>query len=198
MSLAQMDRYVAALPRGLASYPECQIKASVLRSFFERVELRPLVERLPDTLRDLVLSPPPPSMWLAEVHTTAIFMAAADTILPGDHFVDHAYRTNYALLDSTMYRVLFRLVGARRVLTKATESWSQFHRGSSLTARSFDERGGAAALRINAPAHHIPALLAEGYATALRAATEIAGGKQVECAVSRYEPSCIDLDVRWK
>lgn len=192
-----MQQYIASLPNGLDSYPSCQLKSSVLRGFCASIDVERLCSALPETLAALVERPPPPSDWIDEVKTTAIFLASADSNVTGESFVAHAYRTNYALLDSTMYRILFRLVGARRVLANAGKSWSQFHRGTTLSVQSFDEHARRATVSLEGPAHHVPLLLAEGYATSIRAAVEISGHKDVHAAVEDHTPTRTLVSVRW-
>jgi hypothetical protein len=196
-ALPTMQRYLEALPKGLDSYPECQQKASVLRNFFEGTPTQELTASLPPAVAQLVKSPPPASEWVSEVHTTAAFMASADCLFRGPLFVHHAYTTNYALLDSTMYRVLFRLAGQRRLLSKAADNWSMFHRGTKLTLERIDEGLRKATLVITAPPKHIPPLLAEGYGTALRAAVEISGATHTRATVSVIDDRAVQLEVSW-
>lgn len=197
-SLRRMEQYIAALPKGLDSYPECQQKGSIFRSVFAGFDTRPLADALPPALAQLFRSPPQASEWVHEGRATAVYLAAADVLWGDELFVTHAYKNNYALLDSTMYRILFRLVGSRRLLTKASSNWALFHKGTSLSLREFDERELRAIVELEAPANHVPALLADGYGTALRAATEIAGHSQVECVCESYSDALIRFRVRWK
>ncbi|MBL8684574.1 MAG: hypothetical protein JNK05_35695 [Myxococcales bacterium] len=197
-SLRRMEQYIAALPKGLDSYPECQQKGSIFRSVFAGFDTSTLADALPPELARLVRSPPQASEWVHEGNATAIYLAAADVLWGDELFVTHAYKNNYALLDSTMYRILFRLVGARRLLTKAASSWALFHKGTSMSLREFDERAPSAVLELDAPVNHVPRLLVDGYGTALRAATEIAGHSQVDCVCESYSDTVIRFRVRWK
>lgn len=189
---------MADLPRGADSYPECVVKASVFRNFFAERDVGPLLRALPPELAAVLRDPPPPSSWMSEVRATAIYLASAETIFTERTFVSHAYKSNYALFDSPMYRVLFRLVGVRRVLSKAADNWTHFHRGTTLTTTLFDDANKRAELRIDAPAKHVPPLLADGYATALRAAVEIAGGAEVQAIITLSSPTQTAIAVRWK
>jgi hypothetical protein len=196
-ALTQTDRYLADLPRGADAYPECVVKASVFRNFFAERDVGPLLRALPPELAAVLREPPPPSSWMSEVRATAIYLASAETIFTERSFVAHAYKSNYALFDSAMYRVLFRLVGTRRLLSKAADNWTHFHRGTTLTTVVFDEDHKRSELRIDAPPHHVPPLLAEGYGTALRAAVEIAGGADVRAIVTLASSTQTTIAVRW-
>lgn len=196
--LRSMDVYVAALPNGLDSYPECQQKASILREFFDRSDANKLADALPAPLAALLRNPPPPSEWVSEVRATAIYMAGADLLWSEAGFVDHAYKHNYALLDSTMYRILFRLVGAKRLLTQLGSNWTHFHRGSTLSLHAFDDLARTGSVEVTSPPRHVPAMLASGYATALRAAIEIAGCKGVESRAEIVSDRVVRLHVRWQ
>lgn len=193
-----MEQYIQALPDGLASYPQCQQKGSILRSVFDGVDTGPLVDVLPRELAQLLRTPPPASEWVQEAAATAIYMAGADVLWGDEVFVSNAYKNNYALLDSTMYRILFRLVGARRLLSKSGSNWALFHRGTSLALRSFDDVGRCAMVELESPVNHLPALLAEGYGTALRAATEIAGHARVQCVCESHSETITRFRVRWE
>ncbi len=197
-ALPSMDRYLASLPNGLDSYPECQTKFSVLRTFVQPDESSALARVLPPKLAEVVRYPAPPSAWLFDVHATAIYLATADAITSPAAFVESAYNNNYALLDSAMYRVLFRLVGVKRMLSRSGENWATFHRGTTLSLRSFDAVGRKANLRLDAPSNLVPQLLADSYATGVRAAVEIAGGEAVSSVVTVHHSNYVDVSVTWR
>ncbi|MDP3275369.1 MAG: hypothetical protein Q8Q09_09260 [Deltaproteobacteria bacterium] len=193
----KMQRYLDALPRDLDSYPECQMKASVLRSFFADTERIALISRVPAPLASLLMALPPPSSWIPEVHTTAIFLAFADMLGSDEQLIQHAYKTNVTLIDSNMYRILFRMVGVTRLLSKASVNWAQFHKGSIMALDSVDQRQQIASIAITTPPHHLPELMARAYATAIQAATELAGAKKVTSTLSRHEPTRSLITVKW-
>ena len=65
-----LEEYIAGLPDGLASHPQCQAKASLYRSLIDTKGLEPDdVDALPPDLRSLVIHPVPISSWIPEVHS---------------------------------------------------------------------------------------------------------------------------------
>ncbi len=108
-----MAAYLSGLPDGLASYPDCQVKAVFLPSVLDDYPLRsvtggaqsfrrrggearpalleegdlersPVIDQLPPVLADLVRSPPPSSAWLPQVHFRCILRAILDLYFQGD------------------------------------------------------------------------------------------------------------------
>ncbi len=193
-----MKRYLESLPDGARSYPQCEVKASVLRNFFKGVNTSVLRDALPPVLAAFLEHPSPPNTWISETQTSAIYMASADTVFSSTTFLEHAYQTNYSLLDSNMYRVLFRLGGVRRILAKFGDNWAMFHRGTSATLLRLDESGKGGRLRLQTPPNLIPLLLASAYGTGFRAALEIAGERDVSCAVTSYESDQVIYTLKWK
>ena len=54
------------------------------RDFLNHVPLMGVAHRFPKELRHLVESPVPPTTWLPEVHTNALYLAACDLVLRDD------------------------------------------------------------------------------------------------------------------
>ena len=136
--------YLAALPAGLASHPECQAKASLYRTFIgERVP-----PGLPDALLDLMQHPRPVTAWIPEVHSHALLLAHYD-MLGHDHqsFARFTYDTQRELWNSKLYKFLMKLVSPARLITGAGQRWAQFHRGSELSANELGPTEGELLLR---------------------------------------------------
>lgn len=136
--------YLAALPAGLASHPECQAKASLYRAFVgERAP-----PGLPDELVDLMQHPRPVTAWIPEVHSHALLLAHYDM-----HGHDHAsfarftYDSQTELWNSKLYAFLMKLVSPARLIASAGQRWAQFHRGSELTANELGPYEGELVLR---------------------------------------------------
>ena len=136
--------YLAALPAGLASHPDCHAKASLYRAFIgERAP-----PGLPDVLVDLMQHPRPVTAWIPEVHSHALLLAHYD-MLGHDHasFARFTYDSQRELWQSKLYGFLMKLVSPARLITSAGKRWAQFHRGSSLDARELGACEGELVLR---------------------------------------------------
>lgn len=194
----ELDRYLDALPHGLDSYPECQMKGSVVRIIVSRLPASSIGE-LPRPLARWIEAPPLPTEWVSEVHATALVVYAARVVYGSDEaLVQRAYEDNYALLDSLTYRILFRFVGAQRLLPQTAARWSMFHRGTELTViEQRDPRRGAT-VRLRTPPKHVPSVMARVYGVGFKAALEIAGGRNVQMDVLPVDVNTIDFRGRWE
>ena len=102
-----MERYLAGLPAGLDSFPECLAKGSVLRSTLVQQPVERLATRLPASLRPLVTDPPVDSEWMSEVKFVAIYHAVSDLQgLSDDEVLSWARERNRALFRNPAYRIL--------------------------------------------------------------------------------------------
>ncbi len=192
-----MHEYLASLPAGIDSYPECRMKGAVVRSLLDTLTGYAPPTSLPRAIVELFEHPPAPSGWVPEVPVHALM-----TITAHDHhggelaYLEHALHGNRALLDSLAFRILFRFVSPKKVLIQATERWQLFHAGTQIEVETTrDRRGGVLLMRT--PPQHCPLLVAKGYAMAIRAAVEAAGGKTVDIDAEARSPTLIAYDVRW-
>jgi hypothetical protein len=194
-----MDEYLAALPRGINSYPDYVMKAATYREFLAEIPEGGIAElgALPPTLRELVERPLPVSDWLPEVHANALFMAIADAFFPSDDaFAARKLETNRRMLRSPLYRVLFLLATPETMLRNVTSRWVKFHKGILLRVPSIAER--SAKLRVDFPPNLVPHLQARAYVAAVQAALEAAGAKEVESSISSWSSTFINVDAAWK
>jgi hypothetical protein len=178
MQIWSVDKYLATLPSGVASYPECCVKASVLRNTLGSRPLGAEVE-LPLTLRRLVEHPPALTEWIPEVHFNAITLAIREVHFNPRNLDDYrawTFEQNRKLLSAPLYRVLFLLLTPDRLLSGMQNRWSAFRRGTDLQIVS--RAPGWVELRLRHPAYLYPALSSVGMSVAFQAAMEHAGGKQ--------------------
>ncbi len=191
-----VESYLASLPAGLDSYPDCQQKASVFRVFLAGIRPESFSARLPPTLATLATSPPPVNLWLPEVHAHAVFIAAREAAFADDEAYERfAYRQNAALLESPLYSILFKFVSPERVIRGAPSRWGHFHRGMTLVPEMSEP--GRAALRLQASPGLLPPLLARCYGTAFRAALEAAGAKHVSVELTPIESRAFRYAASW-
>ncbi len=183
--------YVARLPDGLASHPECVVKASVLRDV---VDARPLdrddLDALPPEVAPLISEPPPVSAWVPEVHALVAMIAVRDRhFAPGEvglaAYEAWTYERNRKLLARPLYRALFLVLTPERLLARVETRWAMFRRGSTLEL--VGSAPGRAELRMSYPSHLVEHTTARGLRGALRAATELAGGRDVAVEIVSIE-----------
>ncbi len=199
-SLARMQVYIDGLPQGLDSYPECLQKASIYREFLVGIDCEALRPHLPPTLRAMIDAPAPVTAWVPEVHASALFLATRDAFADDAAFVEHAYRGNRRLLDSPLYRLLFRVLGPRTMLRGARSRWGLFHRGGveMILDLPADDDASHASLTLEYPPRVIAPLLALSYASAFRAAAELSGAQEVSVRVAVHGSEHVTYALSWR
>lgn len=194
--LTALNAYIAGLPNGLDSYPDHLQKAAVFRQFIAEQPLQIHLDLLPAVLRGLIRSPPPVGTWMPEVHATAGYLALRGLLFESDAlFVDYAYRMNRRLLEGPIYWVLFKLLSPEKVVRAAESRWGQMHRGIGLTMTFPEPRVAAATMTF--PAGLVPDVITRCYATAFRAAVEVAGGRNVAFELVKSQPTAAEYRGRW-
>lgn len=185
--------YLASLPAGLDSYPECTAKVALARAFVERLERAFPVSSLDAGLRASVDQPV--SAWMSEAASTAVFLAARPMFKSDEEFLRWVADGDRELLSSPLYRALFWLVGPTRVLRTGAERWARFHRGTTL--RIEDAQAGEVRARLTFPRGLFPPLAIEAYARSFQIALELAGASPCTCTVESHTPLDATFVARW-
>lgn len=130
----RMDAYLASLPAGLESYPQCRIKGAAFAPLVKSPPpgLDPSV--LPASLRGVLERPPSVTDWVPEVWFASIVHHLRDAVFD----TDEAYEAwNLEGMRNTLggplYRMRFAFLSPRRMAKMAPRSWSSFRLGSHRT-----------------------------------------------------------------
>jgi hypothetical protein len=125
--------YIRRLPRGLASYPGCAAKASLVNAYLVSKPLSPA--SVPSELQMLLQRPPRTNEWIPEVHFLTLALLIREQHFSTDaHFLSWVRDVNAQLFKGPIYRALM-LVASTRTLAKGTPlRWRQFHQGTDLVA----------------------------------------------------------------
>jgi len=194
-----MARYLERMPEGLASYPSYLQKGSLFRTCLQGVDVKPHVHHLPGRLAARVMHLPLATDWIPEVEATAVYLALIDLCFDGseERFVEYSYEVNRKLLESVLYRVLFRLAGTERVARGLAGRWTLFHQGIGLSSRpGSDQRG--LEVTLDFPSGMVPRVIAGCYVTAFRAALGLAGGNDVLVRIVEETPTSLRIAVTWR
>jgi len=189
--------YLDRLPVGVASYPECLVKASVFRNALAVKPLGPEVA-LPPEVRALVDHPPPVSVWIPEVQFNVITLAVRDTHFAADDldgYLAWVLDQNRKLLGTPLYRALFLLVSPERLLLGLEKRWGTFRRGTEL--RLHRQAPGEVELRLVTPPFLHSQLAMEGLAMAFRAAVERAGARDARVTGDVISSTEIGYNLTW-
>lgn len=175
--------YLAALPDGLDSYPECMAKASLYRAVLEDLPLEWTTE-LPAVMRELVAHPRPVNTWISEVHSLALMLAVYDRSFgDSDRFATFCYESQRKLWASKIYAVLMRWTSPHRLLSTGSQRWTLFHRGSTLNVEMATD--GQAVVRLDHPVGLYDRVSRIGLTEGLRAALDMS---------TRYRSSIAEVD----
>lgn len=189
--------YLASLPQGAASYPAHLAKASLYRKALEDRPLRDVRGALPAELVTLIENPVPFSSWISQAAWRGVMRAIYDT-----HFHDEAryrawiYRSNRAMFDSTMYKIMMSVVSPGVLLRGAELRWETFHRGVPLQVVRVGDR--AASITMRYPAPLLDAFDLHVHSEAFRAAIDAAGARDSTVNAELVTPGHAAFSAHWR
>lgn len=192
---ARLHAYLDSLPQGLDSFPECRVKASLLRGALDDPGARVKLDALPERLASLFGSPPLVTQWMPEVVSVAAHYAIADARgFDDDDVLMWTYRVNQRLAQSRLYRAMTAVATPRLALRGARLAWGMIHKGIGLSVRLEDD---SARLTVTHPRGVWPNLVHRANATGFRAVLESSGGSNVEVFVAESSPDRAIFDCSW-
>lgn len=125
-------KYFSALPDGLSSYPQCQIKADVFRDVVKEFPTLVGNSSIPENLREH-LGSNNRNAWQPEVIANTITLVVRDLNFESDQeYLDWFRRYIGTVFDKPLYRLAMHVLSTTLVVMGATGRWSSFHRGSTL------------------------------------------------------------------
>lgn len=196
MRLNFVEDYLAAIPGGIDSYPECLHRGEPLAQWIEHSPTAGLPERLPAPAAALLRRDRRIPNWVPEVHATVIYLAIRELHFRDDAaFLEHARLCNRAVLETPANRLLLWAASPRAILRGTSLRWGSLHRGSTLEARTPDER--SAVLTLTFPRGLLPEIVLRGNGAGIGVALEGAGARDVEVDLHVMEPSRAVFHARW-
>ncbi len=191
--------YLAQLPDGASSYPECVSKGAIIRRRLQRLSGDWPRGLLPSAIEDLLANAPASSAWLPSVHQHAATFAYGDVMFDDDaggaQLLESLRADNQRLLTSRLYRIMFALGNPTRVLRNAEKRWRAFHRGTKL--RVIDARPASATLRLEYPAHLYHPITLRGLANAYEVVLAAAGATTAKLEVHVESPTAALVTGGW-
>lgn len=171
-----LSSYLAALPHGLASYPECRTKGAILRSVLDDSPIGADPSALPQTLQALIADRPPLTAWVSAVHTDAIFHAHCDLHAPTDEaMLAWTFERSTRVGRSQAYRHLLEVAGPRMLLRTGVRMHGFFQRGTELEIPELTATG--ATLVLSHPPHLHSRLNRLSNVALIRALIDLTGGQ---------------------
>jgi hypothetical protein len=194
---SSVDAYLASLPRGIASYPECQHKGEPLDVWLRKSPTRDLARLVPPQAAILLDRNRPIPNWVPDVHANVLYLAMRQAHFADDaSFLAHAREVNRAVLETPANRLLFWAASPRGMMRAAGVRWGSLHRGSSLEVRNARENSVDAALSF--PRALYPELILRANGTGFALVLENAGARNVEMQLRTVTPTHALFTGRWR
>lgn len=194
---SSVEAYLASLPRGLASYPECLHKGEPLGVWLQRSATRDAARLVPPQVAALLDRDRPLPTWVPDVYATVIYLAIREACFTDDAaFIAHARECNRAVLETAANRVVFWAATPRAILRAAGLRWGSLHRGSGIDVRV--ARDSSAEVVLTFPRSLYAEIVLHGNATGFAVALENAGARDVEVQLRVVEPTRAVFTGRWR
>jgi len=188
--------YLAQLPQGLESHPQCQAKGSQIRTAIEGHDLGEDAAALPEPIRELFEMPPPATAWVPMVYSDAVFHSVCDRYYPTEEqMLAWCHRRTMAIVRSPMYRRLVAVAGPKMFFRLADRVFFLFERGSEM---SIDVGDGLARIEVTHPPHLHSRLNHLGNVAVMEALLEITGGREPRCELVESRATGLVLECRWE
>lgn len=131
----RLAEYIARLPEGLDSYPECRAKGTLVVTALEGHDLERIGDDLPPQVLEMLRDPPATGIWVPGTMSDAVFYAIVDAFYPTEEEVfewtrERTRRTS----ESRLYRALARVASPKTLLRMASAAHGLFQRGTELDA----------------------------------------------------------------
>jgi hypothetical protein len=189
--------YLDALPDGERSYPDCKVKASIVRNAVGDRMLGPDVA-LPPAVRALIDSPPPVSVWVPEVQFYVLMHGIRDAHFGGraEEHGEWVYAQNRKLFSTVLYRAIFFVVSPERLLVNMEKRWESFRVGTTLSHERIADRH--LLLKVRTPPSLYSTVTVEGMQHAVRAAIDAAGAKHCTVEGALASRTEVVFRARWE
>jgi hypothetical protein len=201
-SLASFDRasrYLATLPQGEASFPQCLVKSDAYDATRTLLAKHLPLTELPGAL-GVAARNEAREEWISDVAGNALTYVARDVAFGSDaELLAWLYATTSELFARPLYRVIMRVISPTLALLGATKRWGSFRKGTQLVGSPVTATGAQmrARLTLTYPAHLYDALVLEIFATAFRAALDAANAKNSRVLVEGATATEAGFAVSW-
>jgi len=188
-------RYLASLPKGVDSFPECRVRTdSQIDGFKQYAALFPAEAIGPDVRRHLEAMDTAP--WMPEVVANLTRLMIRDKAYADDAaFFQWNYEISIQVFKSPVYRMLMALISPTLLMMGATKRWGAFREGTRLEPK-VGKNGGQLILRY--PAGLYESVMLEVFAAAFRGALDISRAKNSRVTVGKSGDGITPYDIVWE
>jgi hypothetical protein len=192
-----LSSYLAALPAGIDSYPECRTKGAIVRSAIDDSDLMGVVDVAPAPIASLLRERPPITAWVPAVHADAIFHMHCDLHARSERaMLDWTYVRSTRASSSKAYRHLLAVAGPRFFLRTGAQLHGLFQQGTHLVVPELEGR--RALLVLSHPPHLHSRLNQLSNVALVRALVDLTGGKETHVEMIEQSPTGARYEASWK
>lgn len=190
-----VDEYLDSLPHGISSYPRARSKMAGLNALTAGFE-DAIVESVPEEVQAILRAPPPLSSWVSEVEAQCALVALRECVFSDDEaYVSHARERGRRVMDSPLYRAVFRVFSSSRVARLTQSAWGLFHKGT--TNQVIDSHATHILVRMNHPRDIFLPFVMRGFLSAGEEALKIGGARGVRSSVVSSEATSSLARLEW-
>ena len=188
--------YVAGLPRGLDSYPNCRVRTAVTQLVIEQFPQAFSHAGVDAAFAERLRAAVAQGEWMPEALGTAARILTRETVFASDDdFNEWSFKISSELFARPFYRVLMYVISPSLVMLGAQRRWSAFREGTTLAAKS-QAKGGEIVLTF--PAHLYTRLVLGGFGQAFRASLIAARARAVKVELDDAQPERARWSVAWE
>lgn len=198
IDFSTVEKYLASLPDGVDSYPDCRATGATFRNLLSAVSL-PLDAGLPAVLEKWIRAHPSENEWVPVVHLCAFHSAVFDFMFAQkggmDAYVEWTYERNKSMLSAPAYAPVLAAGSPELLLTAYRARWSVFYRGCMLDVMGATKT--SMSLRLSYPAYCWPEVSRHSLVAAFRAGITLMNAKGLLVSSSEISPRVSQYDLRW-
>lgn len=189
--------YLASLPQGLDSHPDCQAKGTLARSFVSEIKPEQVHGAgLPAPVEALLLAPPNNSRWVPEVLSWAGIYAVVDLLgLSDQAFQEWVARKNRELFTNPVMRVVMNFTSPGLALALSSAYWGVLHHGSRLTV--VDSAGASGQVALDYPDRLFDERAARSLGVAFSVALELSRARHLSVTLESWTATRATWAARW-
>ena len=193
----RLGAYLAALPAGMRSYPECRVRmATYAGALLGGPPERPHYEGVDPRVRAF-LGEPPRGLWIPEVHLMAGIAAVGDQYdLSREQHYDWLLERNRALFKGGIYRAVMAFLSPELLLRKASDRWTSFHQGTELSFQRTSPNAGL--IQLTFPPSLLDEAVARVFGAVFVAAIERANASSAELSVREDASTHVVWLIEWR
>jgi len=197
--LPHLERYLAELPDGWASFPDCVAKATMLQQTkkllpagFDDVVPEPILRRLSEEA--------PPTAWAPEVEHIAFVLAIVDLRAHAGRSPESMWtelaEENRKLMARREYRALLQTGAPERMFRQLEQGWHRFHRGTEFVCVEATPR--SARLELRFPPALLPELALRMRVASIHGVLRACGVEGLDVEHWLVEPGRARYRVTWR